>query len=278
IESPETMPVTGIYHPDASKLFETFEFYMKWYERKRRRALDPGSTIGLLLMRPQIIGDARRHYDGLIRAIESEGLNVIPAISTFMDNRDACARFLVDERSRPRISQVVSLTGFSFVGGPAMNDSEAAAEFFKDLNVPFRSMVSLDVQTIENWKQSKLGLNPIQAAMQVSIPEIDGATEPFVFGGLPENGNQPEPLEERCRRIARRLARWNRLLFAPRADLRLAFLVFCFPPNKGNIGTAADLDVFPSLWETLAKLKAEGYVVDVPETPVQLRELLLEGN
>lgn len=262
IEPAESLPVVGIYHPDATKLFETFETYKKWYERKQRRALDRNHTIGLLLMRPQIISDARRHYDGLIRAIEDEGLSVIPAISTFMDNRDACHEFFVEEAQgehkhearTSRVSQVVSLTGFSFVGGPAMNDSEAAAEFLKELNVPFRSMVSLDIQTVESWKGSRLGLNPIQTAMQVAIPEIDGATEPFVFGGLPEGGNQPEPLEERCRRIARRLARWNRLLVAPRGDLRVALLLFCFPPNKGNIGTAADLDVFPSLWEILSNI------------------------
>ena len=176
------------------------------------------------------------------------------------------------------VSQVVSLTGFSFVGGPAMNDSQAAAEFLSGLNVPFRSMVSLDVQTIEHWNESKLGLNAIQAAMQIAIPEIDGATEPFVYGGLRASGNQPEPLEERCRRIARRLAKWNRLRLAPRDELRLALLVFCFPPNKGNIGTAADLDVFPSVLEILSKLKSEGYTVDVPDTPDRLREMLLEGN
>jgi magnesium chelatase subunit H len=282
IDLPEAMPVVGVYHPDSSKLFETFDAYKKWYERKRGVPLDRDATIGLLLMRPQIISDARRHYDGLIRAIEEEGLSVIPAISTFMDNRDACSKFFVeevtDEPRRPRVSQIVSLTGFSFVGGPAMNDSEAAADFLKDLNVPFRSMVSLDVQTIENWSQSKLGLNPIQTAMQVAIPEIDGATEPFVYGGLPEQGNQPEPLEERCRRVARRLARWNRLSVAPRGDLRLAFLLFCFPPDKGNIGTAADLDVFPSLWNILSKLKSEGYHVDLPGTPEELREKLLGVN
>jgi magnesium chelatase subunit H len=60
--------------------------------------------------------------------------------------------------------------------------------------------------------------------------------------------------------------------------VRLAFLIFCFPPNKGNIGTAADLDVFPSLWEILARLKAEGYAVDLPESAGHLREILLEGN
>jgi magnesium chelatase subunit H len=317
VEPAEALPVVGIYHPDAPSLFETFESYQKWYQRKRSRPLGPSDTIGLLLMRPQIISDARRHYDGLIRAIEKEGLSVIPAISTFMDNRDACRKFFVEEAKerkaagkgvlrradlddkqsargiervahagtpvdalggKSRVSQVVSLTGFSFVGGPAMNDSQAAAEFLKEMNVPFRSMVSLDVQTIEHWKQSKLGLNPIQAAMQIAIPEIDGATEPFLYGGLPSNGNQPEALEERCRRIARRLARWNRLRVAPREDLRLALLVFCFPPNKGNIGTAADLDVFPSLFEILSELQSSGYAVDVPDSPDQLREILLEGN
>jgi magnesium chelatase subunit H len=289
VDPPEAMPTVAIYHPDAGKLFETFDAYRKWYERSRRRRLDADQTIGLLLMRPQIISDSRRHYDGLIRAIEEEGLGVIPAISTFMDNRDACRKFFVEEvkekaspahdvKGKSRVSQIVSLTGFSFVGGPAMNDSKAASEFLSELNVPFRSMVSLDVQTIEHWNLSKLGLNAIQTAMQIAIPEIDGATEPFVYGGLPTNGNQPEPLEDRCRRIARRLARWNRLQVAPRADVRLAFLVFCFPPNKGNIGTAADMDVFPSLWKMLSQLRSEGYKVEVPDSPERLRDVLLEGN
>ncbi len=61
-----------------------------------------------------------------------------------------------------------------------MNDSEAAVEFLKKLDVPFRSAVSLDVQTVEAWRDSRTGLNPVQAGMQVAIPEIDGATEPFV--------------------------------------------------------------------------------------------------
>ncbi|MGA9767657.1 MAG: cobaltochelatase subunit CobN [Blastocatellia bacterium] len=281
VDPPETMPAVAIYHPDSTSLFETFDAYRKWYERARKRKLDSCETIGLLLLRPQIISDARNHYDRLIRAIENEGLACIPAISTFMDNRDACRRFLVDEetgKSSSRVSQIVSLTGFSFVGGPAMNDSHAAAEFFNDLDVPFRSVVSLDVQTIENWSQSKLGLNPVQTAMQVAIPELDGATESFVFGGLTQTGEQPEPIEDRCLKIARRLARWNRLRVAPREGLRLAFLVFCFPPNKGNIGTAADLDVFPSLWNMLSNLKAEGYEIQLPASADHLRQLLLEGN
>jgi magnesium chelatase subunit H len=289
------------------------------------QVLDPSSTIGLLLMRPQVVSKTTKHYDALIRAIEAEGLSVIPALSTLMDNREAVGKFFIeteeskvqspkskvknkdqrpktkdevvnqrttdnrqlatdnrqlvaDNKHQSRVSQIVSLTGFSFVGGPAMNDSEAAASFLSGLNRPYRSAVSLDMQTIDSWRSSQTGLNPVQAGMQIAIPEIDGATEPFIYGGLPARGVEPVALEDRCRRYARRLKRWNRLQTAPRNELNLALVLFCFPPNKGNIGTAADLDVFPSVWQTLLKLKDDGYDVELPETADILRELVINGN
>ncbi len=342
VPPPEHLPSLAIYHPDAPKLFETFGDYQKWYATQRPKSkvprpksqgqrpktkdqspkspkpdLDPESTIGLLLMRPQVISRTTKHYDALIRAIEAEGLSVIPALSTLMDNREAVAKFfVVDDQSkiqspkskvntknqrlktegqRPktsaeptdngqlttdksRVSQIVSLTGFSFVGGPAMNDSEAAANFLRQLNRPYRSAVSLDMQTIDAWRDSQTGLNPVQAGMQIAIPEIDGATEPFIYGGIPASGVEPVALDDRCARFAQRLKRWNRLRTASRDELKLALTIFCFPPNKGNIGTAADLDVFPSLWETLSKLKAEGYRVELPASADILREKLVGGN
>ena len=304
IPPPERMPSVAIYHPDASQLFESFAEYERWY--RRRAKLRSDSTIGLLLMRPQVVSKTTKHYDALIHAIEDEGLSVIPAISTLMDNREACRRFFLEpspenkskveehkvqssklkvqkadlrfETGTSRVSQILSLTGFSFVGGPAMNDSDAASEFLTTLNIPYRSAVSLDTQSIEAWRYSQIGLNPVQTGMQIAIPEIDGATEPFVFGGIPAIGVEPIALEDRCRRLAKRLRRANRLRTSPRTDLKLAFVLFCFPPNKGNIGTAADLDVFPSLWHSLEKLKADGYNIQLPASPDELRSKILDGN
>jgi magnesium chelatase subunit H len=282
VAPPEALPAVAVYHPDAPALFESFDKYRAWHEARARKLklapLDPARTVGLLLMRPQIVSRTTKHYDGLIRAIEREGLAVLPAISTFMDNREACEKFLADDTRSPRVSQIVSLTGFSFVGGPAMNDSEAAVEFFRGLGVPYRSAVSLDVQTVESWRESWTGLNPVQTGMQVAIPEIDGATEPFVFGGMSAEMSEPVPLEDRCRRLARRLRRWQRLQSAPRAGVKLALVVFCFPPDKGNVGTAAELDVFASLWEMLARLEREGYEVDLPRDADELREKLLRDD
>jgi magnesium chelatase subunit H len=273
VPKPEQTPSVAIYHPEARSLFESFAAYRKWY----KKPLDPQSTIGLLLMRPQVVSKTTRHYDALIRAIEAEGLSVVPAIATLMDNREAASKFFV-EKGKPTVSQIVSLTGFSFVGGPAMNDSAAASEFLRELNLPYRSAVSLDTQTIEAWSDSQTGLNPVQSGMQIAIPEIDGATEPFVYGGIPARGQEPVALEDRCNRLARRLRRWNRLQTAPRDRIKLAIVLFCFPPNKGNIGTAADLDVFPGVFDVLKRLRDEGYRVDDPDSADDLRQRLLGGN
>ena len=274
VTKPEQMPSVAIYHPAAPALFQTFAEYRKWY----RKPLQRDSTIGLLLMRPQVISKTTKHYDALINALEAEGLSVIPAIATLMDNREAVSKFFVETGdAKARVSQIVSLTGFSFVGGPAMNDSAAASEFLRELNVPYRSAVSLDTQTIEAWSDSQTGLNPIQAGMQIAIPEIDGATEPFIYGGIPSRGQEPVALDDRCERLAQRLKRWNTLQTAPRKDVKLAIVLFCFPPNKGNIGTAADLDVFPGVFDVLKRLDAEGYQVELPDSADDLRERL-NGN
>jgi magnesium chelatase subunit H len=273
VPKPEQMPSVAIYHPKAPGLFRSFAEYRKWYGKP----LDMHATIGLLLMRPQVISKTTKHYDALIDSIEAEGLSVIPAIATLMDNREAVAKFFV-ETGKPRVSQIVSLTGFSFVGGPAMNDSAAAAEFLRELNLPYRSAVSLDTQTIEAWSDSTTGLNPVQAGMQIAIPEIDGATEPFIYGGIPSRGQEPVALEDRCHRLARRLKRWHRLQTASRDQVKLAIVLFCFPPNKGNIGTAADLDVFRGLLDVLKRLHDEGYAVAVPDSADDLRASLLGGN
>ena len=277
LSPPEQMPSVAIYHPEAAKLFESFAAYEKWYRAKKKRALDPKSTIGLLLMRPQVISKTTKHYDALIGAIEAEGLGVVPAIATLMDNRVAVSKFFIDD-TEPRISQIVSLTGFSFVGGPAMNDSAAAAGFLRELNLPYRSAASLDTQTIEAWTDSATGLNSVQAGMQIAIPEIDGATEPFIYGGIQSRGQEPVALEDRCERFARRLKRWQRLQTSPKDQIKLAIVLFCFPPSKGNIGTAADLDVFPGVWDVLKRLRDDGYAAEVPDTADELRERLLGGN
>jgi magnesium chelatase subunit H len=58
----------------------------------------------------------------------------------------------------------------------------------------------------------------------------------------------------------------------------VAVVVFNFPPNAGNIGSAAYLSVFESMFNTLTAMKAQGYSVDMPHDVNALRDSVLIGN
>ena len=42
-------------------------------------------------------------------------------------------------------------------------------------------------------------------------------------------------------------------------EKRVAITVFSFPPDKGNVGSAAYLNVFASIFSVLQDLKKDGY-------------------
>ena len=63
------------------------------------------------------------------------------------------------------------------------------------------------------------------------------------------------------------------------ADKKLAVTVFSFPPDKGNVGTAAYLNVFGSIHSVLKELQADGYNVgELPENPEALMEEILHDR
>jgi magnesium chelatase subunit H len=59
--------------------------------------------------------------------------------------------------------------------------------------------------------------------------------------------------------LAARVARWSRCAAASAPSARSRMVLFNFPPNAGNTGTAAFLSVFESLHNTLLAMQREGY-------------------
>merc|ERR1711871_1073041 len=58
-------------------------------------------------------------------------------------------------------------------------------------------------------------------------------------------------------------------------DKKLAITIFSFPPDKGNVGTAAYLDVFGSILAVAKELKGRGYDLgDVDPAPMEEDERL----
>jgi magnesium chelatase subunit H len=276
VPPPVEYPEVGIYHPRLPGRVAQEPAELPMPSRPVR------GRVGLLLMRSYVLAGNSAHYDGVIEALEERGLQVVPAFASGLDGRPAVERFFTEE-GHASVDAVVSLTGFSLVGGPAYNDNQAAQETLARLGVPYITALAVEFQTLEQWQTSEQGLMPVEATMMVAIPELDGATGPLVYGGrstaaLPEHARDMHAHGERVEVLAERVERLVQLRRTPRAERRIAVVLFNFPPNAGNTGTAAYLSVFASLFNTLREMREAGYQVEVPDSVDTLRQRIIAGN
>ncbi len=269
---PVEYPDIGVYHPDMRALVS------EKLEDLPKHKGKPDGVVGLLVMRSYLLAGNTAHYNEMIRRLEAQGLRVITAYASGLDARPAIERYFMDGDTTT-VDCVVSLTGFSLVGGPAYNDARAAEDILTRLDVPYVAAHATEFQSLEAWGASDSGLLPIETTLMVAIPELDGAIAPTLFAGRNEQGTRDmQPQEERVEMLAERVARLVRLKRSERTSRRLGIVLFNFPPNGGAVGTAAHLGVFESLFNTLKALKTSGYTVELPESVDDLRDALLKGN
>lgn len=273
-QPPEEIPEVGVWHPDlpGKGLAEA---------RKALPARGTAGTVGVIVGRSYLLARNTRHYAAVVRALEARGLNTVPVYASALDARPAMDAYFKDAKGRATVDAVVNLTGFALVGGPAYSDSAKAVDALSALDVPYLTLQTLEFQTIGEWEQDARGLNPLQATLQVAIPELDGAVNSLVYGGKggTEGGAAAsEPIASRVEVLAARVARLIALRRTPREQRKVAIILFNFPPNSGNTGSAAYIAVFNSLQRVLASLKEQGYQVELPSSADDLRERITVGN
>ncbi|MFN3723465.1 MAG: magnesium chelatase subunit H [Paracoccaceae bacterium] len=287
--APIDYPDVGLYHPSLANRITTDAGVIP-------RPEGAVATVGMLMLRSYILAGDTAHYDAVIAAFEAKGIAVLPAFAGGLDGRPAMEAFFKGPAGA-KVDALVSLTGFSLVGGPAYNDSPAAVAALQALDVPYIAAHPLEFQTLGQWGASGGGLGPVETTMLIALPEIDGATNPTVFAGRHDaNGCagcakkcQPQSAEalttramapcfERIEALADKVARLAHLRRSDVANRKVAIVLYGFPPNAGAAGTAAYLSVFESLFNMLHAMHAAGYRVDPPASVDDLREAVLGGS
>ncbi|MCT7958433.1 magnesium chelatase subunit H [Laspinema palackyanum] len=273
----------GVWHPLAPKMFDDVKDYLNWYNSRDDISddlKDPlAPCIGLVLQRTHLVTGDDAHYVAMVQEIEALGARPIPVFAGGLDFSKPVDAYFWDVGAKgveplPLVDTVISLTGFALVGGPARQDHPKAIESLKRLNRPYMVALPLVFQTTEEWQDSDLGLHPIQVALQIAIPELDGAIEPIILSGRDGATGKAIALQDRIETVTQRAIKWATLRRKPKLDKKLAITIFSFPPDKGNVGTAAYLDVFGSIYEVMKALKCNGY--DLPELPESAEALMLE--
>jgi magnesium chelatase subunit H len=292
-QAPVEYPDVGVYHPRMpGRLSEDASLL----PTPANATSESTGTVGVLVLRSYLLSSNAGHYDGVIAALEARGLRVITAFAAGLDSRPAIDRYFVQD-GRVVVDAVVSLTGFSLVGGPAYNDAKAAEDTLAKLDVPYVAAHPVEFQTLDVWGGSDRGLMPVESTIMVAIPELDGSTSPTVFGGRPgapgvtctgchhactftatSNSSDMHTCPERAQMLAARVLKLVALKRGQRAQRKVAVVIFNFPPNAGNVGSAAYLSVFESMFHTLGAMQAQGYTVAMPASVDALREAVLHGN
>ncbi|WP_328347559.1 cobaltochelatase subunit CobN [Micromonospora sp. NBC_00421] len=129
------------------------------------------------------------------------------------------------------------------------------------LDVPVIQALCL-TSTREQWAASDAGISPLDAAMQVAIPEFDGRiiTVPFSFKRVDADGLSVYAADAgRAARVAGIAVRQAGLRHLSNADKRLAIVLSSYPTKHSRVGNAVGLDTPASAVRLLAALAAAGY-------------------
>lgn len=286
---PKELPWDGIYHPDAPSVFGDVTEYLRWY--KHAGKLKKGApTVGILFYRNYWVTGNLDVENALVRGFEAEGLNVIAAFSYSSaaehgarTNLEIIKDFFMDG-DRPRINALVSLQ-WTPLGGDwrdRKTSVERAVELLKRLDVPvFHPHIAYHM-TEEEWRSSGQGVGGSIMAFTIALPELEGVIEPILVGvtkarhdGVADTlVERVTPVEERVRKIVRRVKRWLELQRKPPSERKLAFILHNNPcaSVEATVGSAAHLDSLESVARILNRLKEAGYKVENP--PKDGKELI----
>lgn len=190
----------------------------------------------------------REHFTSLITELEGRGLNVYP-ISGFG------GRLKFMKEIEPDLIVYLPHGRLSLGGGNA----EEIVAWLKERNVPLLCPLTVHLM-YDQWVDDRQGMMGGLLSQSVTMPEFDGGIAPYaVFTEfLTEDGFVVfKAVPNRLKKFGDMVSNYLNLQKLENKDKKVAIVYFKGPGK--NALTAADMEVLPSLFNVLTKMKAEGY-------------------
>ncbi|KWX01538.1 Cobalamin biosynthesis protein [Carbonactinospora thermoautotrophica] len=227
-------------------------------------------TVGVVFYRAHELSGNTAFVDTLCRAIEAHGANALPVYcGSLRGLSEGNTAGLLELLGR---ADALVATVLAAGGSVASLASAGGEEDAWDARV----LAALDIPVVQGlclttprrvWEESDAALSPMDAAMQVAIPEFDGRliAVPFSFK---EEGEHGVPVyvadPERAARVAGIAVRHARLRHKPNAEKRIALILSSYPTKHARVGNAVGLDTPASAVRLLQALREAGYHVGDP--------------
>ncbi|MET8255016.1 cobaltochelatase subunit CobN [Micromonospora sp. NPDC005197] len=220
-------------------------------------------TVGIVFYRAHALAGNTAFVDVLAEAVREAGGNPLPIFCGSLRGLTTGAGPLgLFARCDALLVTVLAAGGAVAADASGGGDEDAwDVGALAALDVPVIQALCL-TSTREQWAGSDAGLSPLDAAMQVAIPEFDGriVTVPFSFKRIDADGLSVYAADpERAARVAGIAVRHARLRYVPNADKRVAVVLSSYPTKHSRVGNAVGLDTPVSAVRLLAALAEAGY-------------------
>ncbi|GIW13193.1 MAG: cobaltochelatase subunit CobN [Tepidiforma sp.] len=275
---PVPQPRTGFYHP-------RFASREEW-----ARARDGSRpAVGVLFYRSLLLSGDVAFVDALVAAGEELGADVLPVFGYSLKDdpdergRTAVLRELCDGDGPPLVDVVVNTMSFALgSAGREPGDDDWQVRVLEELGIPQVQGIGISA-SVEQWSASVTGAGPLDVAMSVAIPELDGRVigVPVSFKERDAEGVVRRVLPaDRARRLMGLAVRLAALRRKPNAEKRVAIILTNHHAKASRIANAVGLDSPESVVRLLRRMREAGYTVgELPEDGEALmRELMARGH
>ena len=242
------------YHRAYGKYFKTPDELTAWL--KDRKIYHPGGqTVALISGISFPTEGNREHVDTMISLLTERGFNVYPLAAV----------------GKKRVSMLHELSPDAVVFmsmGRLGNDT--LIQWMNERDIPLFCPFPLSM-THEEWMNKDVPMSSGSKNSRIVIPEIDGGMAPYCIGT--QNANKEGYFihtaeVERCRMAVEHISRYMALRKKKNSEKRVAIGYFRRPGKDALL--ASGMEVVPSMYNLLKRLRSEGY--DVTGLPSSLDE------
>jgi len=218
-------------------------------------------TVGIVFYRAHAVSGNTGFVDALAGAMEAAGANARPVYCASLRSAGQEVYDLLTGVDAVVVTVLAAGGAVASRASAGGDDDAWDVAAMAALDVPVIQALCL-TSTREAWQDSNAALTPMDAAMQVAVPEFDGRliTVPFSFkaegpDGVPVYLADPE----RAARVAGIAVAHARLRHIPAGQRRLAIMLSSYPTKHARVGNAVGLDTPASAVAALRALREAGY-------------------
>lgn len=294
IEVPEPIEVAweGLYHPEYAGYFSSVEQYLKWYKPSPDKP-----NVGILFTRHAWVTGDLAVENAVIKELEQQGLNVLPAFSYSTRNGEKNCRgsasviadYFFDTDGNSRIDALIRLQSFLLSGSREPGDRDSSkelegVEILSKLDVPVFCPLTTTSETVKEWRESMQGFTGRLVGWAIAMPELEGVIEPIMISAGEDEATQEGtirrkvPIDDRIEKMVRRVINWVKLRRKVVSERKIAFILHNNPcaSVEASVGGAAKLDSLETVSSILKVMRDTGYAVEAPADGKELITTIME--